>query len=267
MPKRRNWFARTSRSVEISSKNSRWVVETVFEATLRLLVFLMCTIRRRISPFLRNDEQCRREIVFLPRSRRETQSRRSSICSQIETTKFFSPSHSVVKQEKARRKNDHRRWQWLFPRYFSSTTRLWASILLIWAIMFWILYMLFSIFRSHRNRFYWRNGKLHIVKAEQLRLEGQPSRLTAAQQEKIFRRDLRQWAIFYSMLVCLIVALLIHRLHTNRQMPKQWTPLDHLHVLFPWLLNKLQSLTFQGHSPRCWKDKRCLGRLLGREKK
>lgn len=87
--------------------------------------------------------------------------------------------------------------------------------------MFWILYMLFSIFRSHRNRIYWRNGKLHIIKANHPRIGGQPSRLTPEQEDHAFRRDLRQWAIFYSMLVCIIVAILIRRLYSNRQMAKQ----------------------------------------------
>lgn len=82
--------------------------------------------------------------------------------------------------------------------------------------------MLFSMFRSHRNRIYWRNGKLHIVKEETLRRQANRRiERTAAEEERIFRRDLRQWLMFYAFLVGIIFAVLIHRLYTTRKSVKR----------------------------------------------
>ncbi|CAF0773450.1 unnamed protein product [Rotaria sordida] len=84
--------------------------------------------------------------------------------------------------------------------------------------MFWVLYMMFSIFRSHRNQFYWRNGKLHFTK-QSLRQQQQQHQipLTALQEERLFRQNIRQWFIFYSVLTCIIISILIHRLYSRQK--------------------------------------------------
>jgi hypothetical protein len=84
--------------------------------------------------------------------------------------------------------------------------------------MFWVFYMMFSIFRSHRNRFYWRNGKLHFVKPN-LRQQQQQHQiqLTPLQEQQSFRQNIRQWLIFYSILASIIIAILIYRLRVPRK--------------------------------------------------
>jgi hypothetical protein len=79
--------------------------------------------------------------------------------------------------------------------------------------MFWIFYMIFSIFRSHRNRFYWRNGKLHFVKQNL-----HQRRITPEEEQKAFRHNIRQWFIFYSILASIIVAILLHRLNKRQKL-------------------------------------------------
>ena len=86
--------------------------------------------------------------------------------------------------------------------------------------MFWVIYMMFSLFRSHRDRIYWHDGQFHIVKENPVRRRERRAPLTSAQEQESFRRDIRQWLIFYSILACIILALLIHRLNSNRQLPK-----------------------------------------------
>lgn len=80
--------------------------------------------------------------------------------------------------------------------------------------MFWVLYMLFSIFRSHRNRFYWRNGKLHFVKQNH---QQNQRRISLAEERQIFRQNIRQWFIFYGVLASIIIAILIHRLYFRQK--------------------------------------------------
>ncbi|CAF0719184.1 unnamed protein product [Rotaria sp. Silwood1] len=82
--------------------------------------------------------------------------------------------------------------------------------------MFWVLYMIFSIFRSHRNRFYWRNGKLHFTKRNPQQQQHQIP-LTPLQEEQLFRQNIRQWFIFYSILTCIIISILIHRLYSRQK--------------------------------------------------
>jgi hypothetical protein len=77
------------------------------------------------------------------------------------------------------------------------------------------------MFRSHRNRIFWRNGKLHIIKQTPQRTGVNSQRLTAAQEEHAFKRDIRQWLIFYSMLVAIIAGILIHRMYANRKISQQ----------------------------------------------
>ena len=80
--------------------------------------------------------------------------------------------------------------------------------------------MMFSIFRSHRNRFYWRDGKLHFVKQNQLQQQQQNQRiLTPTEEQESFRQNVRQWFIFYSVLACMILAILIHRLFFRKKVP------------------------------------------------
>jgi hypothetical protein len=83
--------------------------------------------------------------------------------------------------------------------------------------MLWVFYMLFSIFRSHRNRFYWRNGKLHFVK--QNRQQHQRI-LTPAQEQQSFKENIRQWFIFYSVFVSIIIAIVIYRLNSHQKTSK-----------------------------------------------
>lgn len=77
--------------------------------------------------------------------------------------------------------------------------------------------MLFSIFRSHRNRFYWRDGKLHFVK-QNPQLNQRPR--TPAEEQQAFRQNIKQWFIFYSVLACIIIAVLIHRLYFRQKVSK-----------------------------------------------
>ncbi len=79
--------------------------------------------------------------------------------------------------------------------------------------------MIFSIFRSHRNRFYWRDGKLHFVKQNRRQQQHQ-RRLTPAEEQQAFNQNIRQWFIFYSVLACMIVAILIHRLYFRQKISK-----------------------------------------------
>jgi hypothetical protein len=74
--------------------------------------------------------------------------------------------------------------------------------------------MLFSIFRSHRNRFYWRNGKLHFVKQNH---QQNQRRISLAEERQIFRQNIRQWFIFYGVLASIIIAILIHRLYFRQK--------------------------------------------------
>lgn len=81
--------------------------------------------------------------------------------------------------------------------------------------------MLFSIFRSHRNRFYWRNGKLHFVKQNRQQQQQHQSGLTPAEeQERSFKESIRQWLIFYSVLATIIIAIVIYRLNFRQKIPK-----------------------------------------------
>lgn len=75
--------------------------------------------------------------------------------------------------------------------------------------------MLFSMFRSHRNRFVWRNGQLHIIKENRIRREI----LTEEQEEREFQRDIRQWLIFYGVLISIIIAMVIHQIYSRRKTP------------------------------------------------
>ena len=84
--------------------------------------------------------------------------------------------------------------------------------------------MLFSIFRSHRNRFYWRNGKLHFVKQNQLRQNQLRQRpITPEEERQAFRNNIRQWFIFYSILASVIIAILVHRLNNHQKLSKTFT--------------------------------------------
>lgn len=78
--------------------------------------------------------------------------------------------------------------------------------------------MIFSIFRSHRNRFYWRDGKLHFVK--QNRQQQHLRQKTPAEEQQAFRQNIRQWFIFYSIFLCVIIAILIHRLYLRQKVSK-----------------------------------------------
>ncbi len=80
--------------------------------------------------------------------------------------------------------------------------------------------MIFSIFRSHRNRFYWRNGKLHFVKQNRQQQHQRQIRMTPAEEQQVFNQNIRQWFIFYSILACVIVAILIHRLYFRQKVSK-----------------------------------------------
>ncbi|UJR26489.1 hypothetical protein I4U23_007816 [Adineta vaga] len=87
--------------------------------------------------------------------------------------------------------------------------------------MFWVFYMMFSIFRSHRNRFYWRDGKLHFVKQNR-QLQQQKyhhdlrkRKLTRAEEQQSFKHSMRQWFIFYSVLATIIIAILLYRLNVR----------------------------------------------------
>lgn len=82
--------------------------------------------------------------------------------------------------------------------------------------MFWVFYMMFSIFRSHRNRFYWQNGKLHFVKHNQQQQQPQ-RRLTPIEKRQRFNDNIRQWFIFYGVLISIIIAILIHRLYSRQK--------------------------------------------------
>ncbi|CAF1420562.1 unnamed protein product [Adineta steineri] len=82
--------------------------------------------------------------------------------------------------------------------------------------MFWVFYMMFSIFRSHRNRFYWRDGKLHFRKQNPQQQGQNQRRLTPAEERQSFQNNIRQWLIFYGVLASIIIAILIYRLN-NRQ--------------------------------------------------
>jgi hypothetical protein len=73
-----------------------------------------------------------------------------------------------------------------------------------------------SIFRSQRNRFYWRNGKLHFINQNQLQQQ-QRRRRTPEEERQAFRQSIRQWFIFYSILACIIIAVLIHRLYFRQK--------------------------------------------------
>ncbi|CAF2354929.1 unnamed protein product [Rotaria sp. Silwood2] len=83
--------------------------------------------------------------------------------------------------------------------------------------MFWVLYMMFSIFRSHRNRFYWRNGKLHFTKRDPRQQQQYQVPLTPLQEQQLFRQNIRQWFIFYSILIGIIISILIHRLYSRHK--------------------------------------------------
>jgi hypothetical protein len=81
--------------------------------------------------------------------------------------------------------------------------------------------MMFSIFRSHRNRFYWRNGKLYFIKQNRQQQQQQHQRIsTPAEEQETFRQNIRQWFMFYSVLACIILAILIHRLCFQKKVPK-----------------------------------------------
>ena len=78
--------------------------------------------------------------------------------------------------------------------------------------------MIFSVFRSHRNRFYWRNGQLHVVRDNSRQQLNQRPISETQEEEEEFRRDIRQWIIFYSVLICIIIAIVIHRVYSNRKL-------------------------------------------------
>jgi hypothetical protein len=79
--------------------------------------------------------------------------------------------------------------------------------------------MIFSIFRSHRNRFYWRDGKLHFVKQNQLRQQQLRRRpITPEEEKQAFRNNIRQWFIFYGILASMIIAILLHRLNKQQKL-------------------------------------------------
>jgi len=83
--------------------------------------------------------------------------------------------------------------------------------------MFWVFYMMFSIFRSHRNRFYWQNGKLHFVKRNRQLIQGQQRRrLTPQEEQQDYQHNIRQWIIFYGLLLSVIIAVLIRRVIIDR---------------------------------------------------
>lgn len=85
--------------------------------------------------------------------------------------------------------------------------------------MFWVFYMMFSIFRSHRNRFYWRDGKLHFVKANRRQQQQGERRMTPQEEQQAFKQNIRQWMIFYGVLMSIIIAILIRRLIIDRRLP------------------------------------------------
>ncbi|CAF1597563.1 unnamed protein product [Adineta ricciae] len=94
--------------------------------------------------------------------------------------------------------------------------------------MFWVFYMMFSIFRSHRNRFYWRNGKLYFVKQnrqQQQQQQGQDHpharRQTREEEQQSFNQTIRQWFIFYGVLATIIVAILLYRFNNRPKLSKQ----------------------------------------------
>ena len=154
--------------------------------------------------------------------------RLESICRQrgkIGKTFLLSLTHSlflsVGRQWKTREERKNCRWSFLFD-YFSWTLGLFLCVNARKkrqiVTMFWVLYALFSMFRTHRNRIYWRNGKLHIVKPENARRPAaRRVEITAAEEERIFRRDLRQWLMFYAFLFGIIIAVLIHRFYSTRK--------------------------------------------------
>lgn len=80
--------------------------------------------------------------------------------------------------------------------------------------------MMFSIFRSHRNRFYWQNGKLHFVKNNRRQQQGQRQgrRMTPQEEQQAFQHNIRQWVIFYGILMSIIFAILIRRLIIDRRL-------------------------------------------------
>jgi hypothetical protein len=80
--------------------------------------------------------------------------------------------------------------------------------------------MLFSIFRSHRNRFYWRNGKLHFVKQNRQQQQRHQTIFTPEQEQLSFKENIRQWLIFYSVLVSIILAIVIYRLNFHQKTSK-----------------------------------------------
>ncbi len=75
--------------------------------------------------------------------------------------------------------------------------------------------MMFSIFRSHRNRFYWRNGKLHFVKQNQ---QPHQRRITPEEEQQAFKHNIRQWFIFYGILASIIIAILLYRLNKRQKL-------------------------------------------------
>jgi hypothetical protein len=77
--------------------------------------------------------------------------------------------------------------------------------------------MIFSIFRSHRNRFYWRDGKLYFIKQNQQQHQHQRRGITPAEEQQDFQQNIRQWFIFYSILACIIISILIHRLYFRQK--------------------------------------------------
>lgn len=86
--------------------------------------------------------------------------------------------------------------------------------------MFWVFYMMFSIFRSHRNRFYWQNGKLHFVKQNRQQIQGQQRRrrqMTPQEEQQEYQHNIRQWFIFYGILLSVIIAVLIRRIIIDRK--------------------------------------------------
>jgi len=79
--------------------------------------------------------------------------------------------------------------------------------------------MMFSIFRSHRNRFYWRNGKLHFVKHPQQ--QQAQRRLTRTEERQRYNHNIRQWFIFYGVFISIIIAVLVHRLYSRQKQLNQ----------------------------------------------
>ena len=79
--------------------------------------------------------------------------------------------------------------------------------------------MMFSIFRSHRNRFYWRDGKLHFVKQNRQLVQGQQRRrMTVQEEQQAYKHNIRQWFIFYGILLSIIMAILIRRIIVDRKL-------------------------------------------------